>query len=65
MSIKMLNWDLKQLQQEQLHLLDRGAVVARKMGFPEIIMPGETVSHGAALCFTFPASMAQTEEPTV
>ncbi|KAK6492338.1 dedicator of cytokinesis protein 2-like [Huso huso] len=40
-SIKMLNWDLKQLQQEQLHLLDRGAVVARKMGFPEIIMPGD------------------------
>ncbi|MGH0149057.1 UNVERIFIED_CONTAM: hypothetical protein FKN15_052832 [Acipenser sinensis] len=40
-SIKMLNWDLKQLQQEQPHLLDRGAVVARKMGFPEIIMPGD------------------------
>ncbi|RXM94818.1 Dedicator of cytokinesis protein 2 [Acipenser ruthenus] len=43
-SIKMLNWDLKQLQQEQPHLLDRGAVVARKMGFPEIIMPGLWVS---------------------
>uniref|UniRef100_A0A8C4X026 Dedicator of cytokinesis 1 n=1 Tax=Eptatretus burgeri TaxID=7764 RepID=A0A8C4X026_EPTBU len=40
-SLKMLNGDIKQLRQEFPHLVDRSTAVARKLGFPEIIMPGD------------------------
>ncbi|XP_066567873.1 dedicator of cytokinesis protein 2 isoform X2 [Amia ocellicauda] len=40
-SLRMLEGDVQQLRKEQPHLVDRNTVTARKMGFPEIIMPGD------------------------
>ncbi|KFP27943.1 Dedicator of cytokinesis protein 1, partial [Colius striatus] len=40
-SLKMLWGDLSQVRKEHPHLVDRSTVVARKLGFPEVIMPGE------------------------
>ncbi|XP_070212219.1 dedicator of cytokinesis protein 1-like isoform X7 [Littorina saxatilis] len=40
-SLKVLPGDLKQVQEEQIHLVLPGTAVARKMGFPEVIMPGD------------------------
>ncbi|KAG8441054.1 hypothetical protein GDO86_006699 [Hymenochirus boettgeri] len=39
-SLKLLPGDLIQVQKEYSHLVDRSTAVARKMGFPEIILPG-------------------------
>ncbi|XP_043920391.1 dedicator of cytokinesis protein 2-like [Protopterus annectens] len=40
-SMKMLCGDLNQIRKDHPHLVDRSTVVARKLGFPEIIMPGD------------------------
>ncbi|KAL8560337.1 hypothetical protein ACOMHN_006068 [Nucella lapillus] len=40
-SLKVLPGDLKQVKEEHMHLLLPGTAVARKMGFPEVIMPGD------------------------
>jgi len=40
-SIKPLNGDLRTILHDYQHLVDRTTPVARKMGFPEIIMPGD------------------------
>ncbi|XP_067326775.1 dedicator of cytokinesis protein 5 isoform X1 [Anolis sagrei] len=40
-SLKLLPGDLAQVQKDFSHLVDRSTAVARKMGFPEIILPGE------------------------
>ncbi|KAM8973049.1 dedicator of cytokinesis protein 5 isoform 1-T1 [Pelodytes ibericus] len=40
-SMKLLPGDLAQVQKEYSHLVDRSTAVARKMGFPEIILPGD------------------------
>ncbi|PVD30241.1 hypothetical protein C0Q70_09503 [Pomacea canaliculata] len=40
-SLKVLPGDLRQVQEEQIHLVLPGTAVARKMGFPEVIMPGD------------------------
>uniref|UniRef100_A0A8D0HEL5 C2 DOCK-type domain-containing protein n=1 Tax=Sphenodon punctatus TaxID=8508 RepID=A0A8D0HEL5_SPHPU len=40
-SLKMLWGDLNQVRKENPHVVDRSTVVARKLGFPEIIMPGD------------------------
>lgn len=40
-SLKMLNGDLKMIRHDFPHLVDRTTAVVRKMGFPEIIMPGD------------------------
>uniref|UniRef100_A0A8D2LJM2 Dedicator of cytokinesis 5 n=1 Tax=Varanus komodoensis TaxID=61221 RepID=A0A8D2LJM2_VARKO len=52
-SLKLLPGDLAQVQKDFSHLVDRSTAVARKMGFPEIILPGEvrndiyiTLMHG-------------------
>lgn len=39
-SLKLLPGDLTQVQKNFSHLVDRSTAVARKMGFPEIILPG-------------------------
>lgn len=44
-SLKMLWGDLNQVRKDHPHLVDRSTVVARKLGFPEVIMPGK---QGAA-----------------
>lgn len=38
--MKMLVGDIVQIRKDYPHLVDRTTVVARKLGFPEIIMPG-------------------------
>uniref|UniRef100_A0A8C2TTT8 Dedicator of cytokinesis 5 n=1 Tax=Coturnix japonica TaxID=93934 RepID=A0A8C2TTT8_COTJA len=38
---KLLPGDLAQVQKDFSHLVDRSTAVARKMGFPEIILPGD------------------------
>ncbi|NWS63330.1 DOCK2 protein, partial [Chunga burmeisteri] len=40
-SLKMLWGDLNQVRKDHPHLVDRGTVVARKLGYPEVIMPGK------------------------
>ncbi|TFJ96802.1 2-oxoglutarate and iron-dependent oxygenase domain-containing protein 2 [Platysternon megacephalum] len=40
-SLKMLWGDLSQVRKDHPHLVDRSTVVVRKLGFPEIIMPGD------------------------
>lgn len=39
--MKPLVGDIVQIRKEYPHLVDRSTVVARKLGFPEIIMPGD------------------------
>ncbi|CAH1257698.1 DOCK1 [Branchiostoma lanceolatum] len=39
--MKMLDGDIKQVRKEYPHLVDSRTAVARKMGFPEVIMPGD------------------------
>lgn len=39
-TMKMLVGDIIQIRKDYPHLVDRTTVVARKLGFPEIIMPG-------------------------
>ncbi|XP_070272709.1 dedicator of cytokinesis protein 5 isoform X1 [Myotis yumanensis] len=52
-SLKLLPGDLPQVQKNFSHLVDRSTAIARKMGFPEIILPGDvrndiyvTLVHG-------------------
>ncbi|XP_044515775.1 dedicator of cytokinesis protein 2 [Gracilinanus agilis] len=52
-TMKMLVGDIIQIRKDYPHLVDRTTVVARKLGFPEIIMPGDvrndiyiTLLHG-------------------
>uniref|UniRef100_A0A8D2KXY3 Dedicator of cytokinesis 1 n=1 Tax=Varanus komodoensis TaxID=61221 RepID=A0A8D2KXY3_VARKO len=40
-TLKLLPGDIHQIRKEFPHLVDRTTAVARKMGFPEIIMPGD------------------------
>uniref|UniRef100_A0A670JFD9 Dedicator of cytokinesis 2 n=1 Tax=Podarcis muralis TaxID=64176 RepID=A0A670JFD9_PODMU len=40
-TMKMLVGDTTQIRKDYPHLVDRTTVVARKLGFPEIIMPGD------------------------
>nr|XP_006115826.1 dedicator of cytokinesis protein 2 [Pelodiscus sinensis] len=40
-TVKMLIGDMGQIRKDYPHLVDRTTVVARKLGFPEIIMPGD------------------------
>uniref|UniRef100_A0A3P9MDG1 Dedicator of cytokinesis 2 n=1 Tax=Oryzias latipes TaxID=8090 RepID=A0A3P9MDG1_ORYLA len=40
-TMKPLVGDIVQIRKEYPHLVDRSTVVARKLGFPEIIMPGD------------------------
>uniref|UniRef100_A0A3Q3ILQ4 Dedicator of cytokinesis 1 n=1 Tax=Monopterus albus TaxID=43700 RepID=A0A3Q3ILQ4_MONAL len=40
-TLKLLPGDIHQMRKEFPHLVDRSTAVARKMGFPEIIMPGD------------------------
>ncbi|NXE29617.1 DOCK2 protein, partial [Ardeotis kori] len=44
-SLKMLWGDLSQVRKDHPHLVDRSTVVARKLGYPEVIMPGKR-DHG-------------------
>lgn len=45
-TMKMLVGDIIQIRKDYPHLVDRTTVVARKLGFPEIIMPGLAFSWG-------------------
>ncbi|KAJ8938705.1 hypothetical protein NQ318_007993 [Aromia moschata] len=40
-SLKLLRGDLKQVREENPHLVLGNVSVARKMGFPEVILPGD------------------------
>uniref|UniRef100_H2Y983 Dedicator of cytokinesis protein 1 n=1 Tax=Ciona savignyi TaxID=51511 RepID=H2Y983_CIOSA len=40
-SLKMLEGDLKTIRHDFQHIIDRTTAEVRKMGFPEIIMPGD------------------------
>uniref|UniRef100_T1IIV8 Dedicator of cytokinesis protein 1 n=1 Tax=Strigamia maritima TaxID=126957 RepID=T1IIV8_STRMM len=40
-SVKLLHGDLKQVREENPHLVSVATAIARKMGFPEIILPGD------------------------
>ncbi|GFG33105.1 hypothetical protein Cfor_10663, partial [Coptotermes formosanus] len=40
-SLKLLHGDLKQVREENPHLVLGNVTIARKMGFPEVILPGD------------------------
>lgn len=40
-SMKLLHGDLKQVREENPHLVLGNVAIARKMGFPEVILPGD------------------------
>ncbi|KAF4529699.1 hypothetical protein B566_EDAN016654, partial [Ephemera danica] len=40
-SLKLLHGDLKQVREENPHLVLGSVAIARKMGFPEVILPGD------------------------
>lgn len=40
-SVRLLDGDLKQVKEAYPHLIVGNTIVARKMGFPEVIMPCE------------------------
>uniref|UniRef100_A0A8C5ILH9 DOCK2 protein n=1 Tax=Junco hyemalis TaxID=40217 RepID=A0A8C5ILH9_JUNHY len=40
-SLKVLWGDLSQVRKDHPHLVDRSTAVARKLGYPEVIMPGD------------------------
>ncbi|XP_049862449.1 dedicator of cytokinesis protein 1 isoform X3 [Schistocerca gregaria] len=40
-SLKLLHGDIKQVREENPHLVLGNVAVARKMGFPEVILPGD------------------------
>lgn len=39
-TLKLLPGDLAQVRKDYPHFVDRSAAIVRKMGFPEIILPG-------------------------
>ncbi|XP_063369325.1 dedicator of cytokinesis protein 1 [Cydia amplana] len=41
-SIQLVDGDLKQVREENPHILVSNTAIARKMGFPEVIRPGDT-----------------------
>lgn len=40
-SLKLLHGDLKQVREENPHLVLGNVAISRKMGFPEVILPGD------------------------
>ncbi|XP_044743403.1 dedicator of cytokinesis protein 1 isoform X2 [Chrysoperla carnea] len=40
-SVKLLHGDIKQVREENPHLVLGNVAIARKMGFPEVILPGD------------------------
>ncbi|NXC19464.1 DOCK1 protein, partial [Corythaeola cristata] len=52
-TLKLLPGDIHQIRKEFPHLVDRSTAVARKMGFPEIIMPGKPLCELMLLCLEF------------
>ncbi|NXT19851.1 DOCK1 protein, partial [Syrrhaptes paradoxus] len=47
-SLKMLGGDLVQVRRDHPHLVDRSTAVARKLGYPEVIMPGKRGARGVS-----------------
>lgn len=41
--LKLLHGDLNQVREENPHLLTPSTAIARKMGFPDIILPGKCI----------------------
>ncbi|GFW52636.1 dedicator of cytokinesis protein 1 [Trichonephila clavipes] len=39
--LKLLHGDIKQVKEENPHLISTNTAIARKMGFPDIILPGK------------------------
>ena len=39
--MKLLHGDIKQVREENPHLVLGNVAIARKMGFPEVILPGD------------------------
>lgn len=48
MTLKLLPGDLAQVRKDFPHFVDRSTAIVRKMGFPEIILPGG--ASGADVC---------------
>lgn len=40
-TLKLLPGDLAQVRKDYSHFVDRSTAIVRKMGFPEIILPGD------------------------
>lgn len=47
-TLKLLQGDLAQVRKDYPHFVDRSTAIVRKMGFPEIILPGEVGVHLSA-----------------
>lgn len=49
-SLQLLHGDLEQIQKEYMRLFTRNVSITKRLGFSEIIMPGEIKSVLEALC---------------
>lgn len=47
-TLKLLPGDLAQVRKDYPHFVDRSTAIVRKMGFPEIILPGKSRVHLSA-----------------
>lgn len=47
-TLKLLPGDLAQVRKDYPHFVDRSTAIVRKMGFPEIILPGGFRVHLSA-----------------
>lgn len=48
-TLKLLPGDLAQVRKDYPHFVDRSTAIVRKMGFPEIILPGPVPLSSSAL----------------
>lgn len=59
-SLQLLRGDMEQVRRENPLIFSRGVAMTRKLGFPDVIMPGESrhtdqkdVQHNLRFCFWF------------
>lgn len=58
-SLQLLRGDMEQIRRENQILFNRGAAVTRKLGFPDVIMPGRGRRRRLNCTFTFLTSLIE------
>lgn len=48
-TLQLLHGDIEQLRREYMVIFSRGVSITRKLGFSDIIMPGEETQHLSVL----------------
>lgn len=58
-SLQLLRGDMEQVRRENPLIFSRGVAITRKLGFPDVIMPGESTHSGP---IAEPSSLEQRQE---